>query len=171
LATKDDDAEVNLSLWAVGGDDPEMEVVHAHIRDFLFTVWVKAICGEARRWLRHQEASGEALAEDRPAIRDCVMRCANSTWWDWKDGSRLFFWRWPKLWWLEARDGAMGYHLAYPQPRLCYPPIPIKEDWIVAKDQEKLIKLLQRRNIICGECRNTVPRFPVPKSDSDIRAV
>ena len=171
LATKNDDAEVNLSLWAVGGTEPHMEPAREIIRKFLFAVWVKRICREARGWLGAELTAGMASTADREAILDCVTRCANSTWWDWKDGSRLFFWRWPKAWWLEARDGALGYHLSFPQRRLHYPPIPIKEDWVVVKDREKLVKLLRRRYIVCGVCRNTVPRFPVPKGDDDIRVV
>jgi hypothetical protein len=28
------------------------------------------------------------------AAGDCITRAANSTWWNWEDGSRPFFWRW-----------------------------------------------------------------------------
>lgn len=58
-----------------------------------------------------------------------------------------------------------------PRLRLHFPPIPIQEEWIRQKDEEKLEKLLQRKYIHPGECRLTVPRFPVPKVEDDIKDV
>lgn len=128
LATKNNDAEVDLSMWAVGHDGPLLEPARQVIRNFLFAVWAKTICREARVWLRARLDDGTAVPADREAILDCVTRCANSTWWEWKDGSRLLFWQWPRAWWIEARDGAIGYHLAYPLPKLHYPLVPVKEE-------------------------------------------
>ena len=170
VATKSDDAEVDLKLWAVGGDGAELEQARAVLRVFLLRRWSRSLCREACRWLRGRD-SLPSYQVDREAIVDCVTRCSNSTWWDWADGSRLLFWRWPPVWQSEARDGARGFHFGKPRRRLHYPQVPIKEDWIVAKDQEKLIKLLRRRYIVPGPCQNTVPRFPVPKGADDIRVV
>jgi hypothetical protein len=108
---------------------------------------------------------------NREAVRDCVTRCANSTWWEWADGSRLLFWRWGAAWRTEARDGARGFHTGTPLPRLKFPSIRIAEPWIVTKDLEKLDKLLRRRYIVPGPYRTAVPRFPVPKGDDDIRVM
>jgi hypothetical protein len=105
------------------------------------------------------------------AVRDCVQRCAESTWWDWSDGSRLLFLRWPEVWQREARDGAKGLHTGSPEPRLHYPQVPMADENIARLDGEKLEKLLRRRYITCGPCKNTVPRFAVPKGSDDIRVV
>jgi hypothetical protein len=36
---------------------------------------------------------------------DCIMRAANSSCWDWEDGSRPFFWRWSAEYHNQIRDG------------------------------------------------------------------
>lgn len=169
-AAKADDATVDVSLWAVGGDGPGMEEARAMLRKTFFRRWRRRLVLEAARWLQSEEAA-EEYAENQEAICDCIRRCANSTWWEWTDGSRLLFWRWPRAWRREARDGARGYHKSYPQPNLKYPQVPMQEQWIIDKDREKLEKLLRRRYIVKGSVRNTVPRFPVPKGSDDIRVV
>jgi hypothetical protein len=107
-ATKADEAEVDLSLWNVGRDGPGMEAARAVIRNWLHSKWRRSITAEAAQWIRAQGVVGgnEQLSRNRDAIVDCITRAANSTWWDWSDGSRLFFWRWPEAWRIEVRDGA-----------------------------------------------------------------
>jgi hypothetical protein len=170
VATKADDAEVDLSLWAVGGDEPGMEEARATLRGFLLRSWKRRLTREVTSWLRTNATEGEHQANIE-AARDCLQRCANSAWWDWADGSRLMFWRWPLGWRAEARDGARGNHIGSPRPRRFFPPIPISEEWIIEKDLEKLEKLLRRRYVIPGAFRVAVPRFPVPKGTDDIRVV
>jgi hypothetical protein len=72
---------------------------------------------------------------------------------------------------MEARDGARGFHYGIPAPRLHYPQPPMSEEWIIAKDKEKLEKLLQQGYLEMGTVRNTVPQFAVPKGTTDIRVV
>jgi hypothetical protein len=170
VATRSDDAEVDLSLWAVGGDGDGMERHRENLRKFLFKYFLRRTCREAREWLHSADAKDE-FEINREAVRDCVQRLANSTWWDWADGSRLLFWRWPGNWRCEARDGARGFHIGSPPPRLNYPQPPMREAWIVDKDEEKLEKLVRRGYLGIGPCRNTVPRFAVPKGTTDIRVV
>jgi hypothetical protein len=169
-AAKADDASVDVSLWAVGGHGPGMELAREMLRKTFFWRWRRRLVLEVARWLKLDEAQ-EEYKVNQEALCDCVRRCANSTWWEWTDGSRLLFWRWPPAWQREARDGARGNHLSYPEPRLKYPQVPIKEQWILEKDLEKLEKLLRRRYIVKGIVRNTVPRFPVAKGADDIRVV
>lgn len=169
-AAKADDASVDFTLWAVGGHGPGMEQAREMLRKTFFRRWRRRLVLEAARWLQSVEAQEEYKA-NQEALCDCIRRCANSTWWEWSDGSRLLFWRWPLAWRREARDGARGYHISYPEPKLRYPQVPIKEQWIVEKDLDKLEKLLRRRYIVKGSVRNTVPRFPVAKGADDIRVV
>jgi hypothetical protein len=146
-AAKADDAVVDVSLWAVGGDGPGMESAREVLRKALFRKWRRRLVLEAARWLQSEEAQEEYTA-NQAALCDCIRRCAHSSWWEWTDGSRLLFWRWPQAWRREARDGARGYHTVCPKSRLKYPQVPIKEQWIVDKDLEKLEKLLRRRYIV-----------------------
>jgi hypothetical protein len=170
VATKADDAGVDLSLWAVGGDSPEMEPARQTLRNFLLRVWKRRLCKEIVQWLSTEEAQDDHPA-NLEAARDCMRRCANADWWEWSDGSRLLFWRWPIRWRTEARDGAKGFRLGTPRPRRHFPPIPVKEPWIITKDLEKLEKLLRRRYVVPGKFVLAVPRFPVPKGADDIRVV
>jgi hypothetical protein len=49
------------------------------------------------------------------AGRDALERLANTSWWDWEDGSRPLHWRWPK-WYLEViRDGLQVWFRSAPK--------------------------------------------------------
>jgi hypothetical protein len=52
--TKYDDEKVDLSLWAVGGNDNDLERARKKIRDFLFIHWIKLLTHEALPWLSLQ---------------------------------------------------------------------------------------------------------------------
>jgi hypothetical protein len=168
-ACRADDAQVDLTLWAIGGEGAGMEEARQVIRKFLHGHWRRKLGQDARSWLKTSEAAVE-LKRNVVAVRECVQRCADSSWWEWSDGSRLLFWRWPSKWRNEARDGAKGHHTGNPKPRLNYLQVPMTED-IARQDHQKLEKLLRRRYITCGPCKNTVPRFAVPKGSDDIRVV
>lgn len=105
VACKKDDAEIDLLLWAVGGNEPGKEAAHEKIRRYLWKHWRRRIYKEACDRLRRCDAS-ENIQANREAIIDCLLRCAALTWWNWDHGSRLFFWRWPPIWRYEARDGS-----------------------------------------------------------------
>jgi hypothetical protein len=170
VACRADDAQVDLALWAIGGEGVETEGARAAIHKLLHSIWRRKFTREACRWLKREVAMKD-LDRNTVAVRDCVQRCAESTWWEWSDGSRLIFWRWPESWRNEARDGAKGLHTGTPEPRLHYPQVAMDDANIARLDGEKLEKLLRRRYITCGVCKNTVPRFAVPKGSDDIRVV
>jgi hypothetical protein len=85
-------------------------------RDFLFIYWTKLLTHEALTWLSLQDSKTQD--KDQVDIRECITRASNSNWWEWKDGSRLFFWRWYVLWKDEARNGAQVFLNGFPQPCL-----------------------------------------------------
>jgi hypothetical protein len=124
VACRADDAQVDLALWAIGGEGERLEKARGAIRDFLHGCWRRGVCRDACRWLKTAAAAAD-LERNTHAARDCVKRCANSTWWEWSDGSRLLFWRWAEQWRVEARDGAMGHHTGTPEPQLHYPSVPM----------------------------------------------
>jgi hypothetical protein len=41
----------------------------------------------------------------RLAGLDCINRSVKANTWSWDHGSRLYFWRWGREFWKEARDG------------------------------------------------------------------
>jgi hypothetical protein len=139
-ATKDDDAKVYMSIWEVDSNNIDLERARKKIRDFLFIQWINFLTHEALTWFSLQ--GSKTRDKDQVDIRECITRAANSNWWEWKDGSRLFFWRWPVLWQDEARNGAKIFHNGFPQPCLDFRSPPIKEEWIRQLDMAKLEKLI-----------------------------
>jgi hypothetical protein len=55
-ATKDNDAQVDLSLWEVGGNGNDFERARKKIRDFLFIHWTKFFTHAALTWLSLQDS-------------------------------------------------------------------------------------------------------------------
>jgi hypothetical protein len=127
-ATKGDDAKVDLSLWAVGSNGNYFERARKKIRDFLFIHWTKLLKHEALMWLSLQDS--KTRDKDQVDISECITRAANSNWWEWKDCSRLFFWRWPVIWQDKACNRAQVFHNGFRQPCLNFRSPPIKEEWI-----------------------------------------
>ena len=168
VATKADDAEVDLSLWNVGGDGPGMENARGIIRNLLRDRWIRRMTIEAAKWYNsNQDVSDVEQARNREAIIDCITRCSHSTWWEWSDGSRLNFWRWPEVWSREARDGAPGFHTSTLTPKYNFTKGPAKDDWTKEKINEKLRILIQRRYIVPGMVIRVMPYFDVKKGLND----
>ena len=77
--------------------------------------WVEFVNGryhwrkKGRYLYRSDLASWKKQAEDIAAARDCIERACGCSWWEWKDGSRPFFWRWPKHCWISSRDGRSNF--------------------------------------------------------------
>ena len=88
--TKVDDAVIDLSLWGVRGDGLGMESAQVSIHVGLHSQWQRRLTKEAVSWL---QASKDQAEWD--AVQDSLVQVAGSTWWNWADGSRFFFWRCP----------------------------------------------------------------------------
>jgi len=113
----------------------------------------------------------EVWTKDVQAAADCLRRAAGASWWDWDQGSRLFFWRWPveaRVW---ARDGLPIYHQPsrLPNYRTRQPPEP--DPLVRTRVREKLDKFRGKRYVNCGTAMSLTPFFTVPKGDGDVRVV
>jgi hypothetical protein len=144
VATKADDAAVDRSLWAVGGDGAGMENARELMRRFLFRCWYDRLSREARTYLslRKPVASEAEFLLDQKGIEDCLLRSKRATWWDWADGSRLYFWRWPDCWQKEARDGVKACHVSWPDRRPIARKISAEAEWHQNLIDEKVEKLI-----------------------------
>jgi hypothetical protein len=118
-----------------------MEAARATIRNWLHSFWRRLMTKEAACWLRtHVGSHGpEQLSRNHDALVDCITRAANSSWWDWSDGSCLFFWCRPDAWRLEARDGAKRYRTGDPPPRRHFPKVPVEEPCYLVPGQVRTL--------------------------------
>ncbi|CAJ1944736.1 unnamed protein product, partial [Cylindrotheca closterium] len=56
-------------------------------------------------WWRQNYEEDQKEAE---AAWDALSRLADTTWWEWKDGSRCLHWKWPRFYQSTIRDGLKG---------------------------------------------------------------
>ena len=103
-------------------------------------------------FLRDVEAGANALAH-----------YMDSSWWKWKRGSRLFFWRWPQqLGRLAARDGFRVF-VSKPLPRhpsKQRPPPKELRKWVA----EKVCDVRAKEYIAEGQTLSFIDFFAVPKT-------
>ena len=127
-----------------------------------------------RKWFRLRydgPQSGSIHYHNLQCGRDCLLRGAGATWWEWKAGSRPFFWRWPKEVVEEARDGMRVPFVTQPPDYWDKQPFdPDPES--VAKAREKLQKMVDRGYLDADEeVESLMSFFYVPKGLDDVRMV
>ena len=177
VASKADDTAVNTAIWAVGGMGKGMEAARETLRRTLHRWWYSGLWKESQIFVRtsHRSSDEKNYTADKEGVDECLSRAKGSTWWDWADGSRLFFWKWPECWREEARDGAKAFHVEWPKRRPMARVVPVEDKWMNRKHDEKIQKLIERRYIRPlkpGEkIHVAIPNFPVKKTEEDTRAV
>jgi len=107
---------------------------------------------------------------DWEAGRECTAQYSNSSWWEWTEGSRPNFWRWPLEYQRPIRDGAPPWF------RTKVPNWKVRERverdpvvWRAMRDKLEKVKTLG--NVQPGTVSSLTSYFSVPKGDSDIRMV
>ena len=169
-AAKADDAPIDFEMWAWPNETQRETMARDLLRLACHSFWRLKLLREAIHWLLF---SPDSIPSERAinirAIVDCITRAANSSFWEWLDGSRLFFWRW-RWWWKSARDGEILFKLT-DSPKWMGKSYPTDtwEHELSIRDKEA--KLVHRRYVELGFVDCMTPRFGVPKSDSDVRLV
>lgn len=164
-AAKADDEAVDTDLWAIPGETEQEAKARETLRKLAHLWWVKNLRAEAESWLRKHGNQHW----DRVAVLDGLNRSKNLSWWEWSDGSRLYFWRWGE-WAVDARDGIEFWHRRDPEPWFGRNfPAPTRD--AEEKLRSKEIKLWFRRYLLRGFITMIVCRFAVKKTLWDIRAV
>ena len=186
-AAKGDDAAVPVYLWndriyaGLKRITPSKETDQAleHVRGFLKARWCRVLTRSFTAYLREQYGPGWTQVQPKPdselfldleAGRDCLVRAGEADWWEWLDGSRPFFWRWPKNARTDIRDGMRMWQTTSP-PTSRHPQPPPKDEYLKAKMRDKLKTVRKRRYICKGGVKNTTTYFGVPKGEDDIRVV
>jgi hypothetical protein len=122
------------------------------------------------KWLDWIKCLKDTCPKDIDAGGDAVSRAAESTWWEWADGSRPFHWRWPPEYMETIRDGLPVYFVRKP-PNYTKAQQDIKEQEIKDLVLNKLKKVRGRRYIAPGHVVGLICFFEVPKGECDIRMV
>lgn len=119
-AAKADDAEIPywiwnnrvkdvFNTWDTRPSDESVDNSLEAMRRFFHRVWVKRLCHSFRKWLKGYNKPWVNQANSVEAGIDALCRAINSSWWEWDNGSRLFFWRWPAEVLDEVRDGTKPF--------------------------------------------------------------
>ena len=146
-------------------------------------------------WIRRRSRVEDTL--DWEAGRDCLFHCMGKTpsltwggktrhgkvvsswkdsvvfplsWWNWELGSRLLFWRWPKYYHKQARDGIKMWWSGS-LPRWIRRQLPPKNNLEKKLLQKKIRLVLERNYVDSGQVSSLVPLFWVPKGADDVRVV
>ena len=125
----------------------------------------------ARKRKHGTKVANDDLPKDLKAGLDCVERTARSDWWNWSDGSRILFWRWPERYRKSVRDGTP----LFIHPNLL-PNYWKRQSWPSDQDQRSKLKHKvgvpwRRRYITRGYVKSLTGFFAVPKGENDIRIV
>lgn len=169
-ASRSDDAPIDFEMWAWPQESEPQTRARNLARLACHSFWRLNLTREALHWFFHSPDSLSSETHlNREAIIDCLTRASHSTFWDWADGSRLFFWRW-RHWWKSARDGEILFH-EEPPPKWFGRNLPAPSWHYELLLREKEQKLVRRRYLEPGFVTCIVPRFGVPKSEDDIRLV
>jgi hypothetical protein len=119
------------------------------------------------RWHRNFSGSRE---NEWTLGRDAIRRANHSTWWNWDEGSQLFFWRWPEFYQERATDGLpVHFHRDFEAYLVRQPD---EHDPVTkGKQATKLGKVILRQYIcLVDGVPSYTSYFSVPKAD-DIRMV
>jgi hypothetical protein len=175
-ATKNDDAEVRVDVWnrhLQMGLEASIQFRLSPttldvLREFFLRVWRRRLTRSYFRWEATMDAPNKF--DYRVAASDCILRACGATWWQWEDGSRPFFWRWPVDYQLIIREGL--------PPWFEYPVKPCRTAQREPKNirlksviEEKLQVIRSKRYVEQGSIDSLMPFFDVPKGEGDVRMV
>ena len=130
--------------------------------------WGKGARLKYLSWHQRRRAVLRSLGAD--TARLCIAKSSEASWWEWDEGSALYFWRWNGRWRRWARDG-QPHFLVGDLPNFHTPqrsPSSAEEGQVVSK---KVNKVRRRLYIEPGLVRSLTHMFPVPKGLDDWRMV
>ena len=120
---------------------------------------------------KNSSRSKDNLTKDLEAGRDAIGRAANATWWNWDDGSTLFFWRWPRWSRPSVRDGIKLFVDWDKMPSHWKKQQWPKDEASSNKLKKKLSGVRKKHYVQPGFVKSLTGYFAVPKAKTDIRVV
>ncbi len=124
-----------------------------------------------KRYSAAWQLQSTILGPSKDGVKECMEKAAGCTWWKWDAGSRLFFWRWPKEYVIEARDGCKCWYNPSKLPRYLIPQRPPSNPEMTDKIREKLADVMMKLYIADGRVVSLTSFFDVLKGVDDIRMV
>ena len=188
-AVKADNAQIETWVWDervlkkfpfVKYDERVTEAFNK-IRRGLLRMWKRKVWSSFFKYLTSEYGadwklstmkhdSKSELFKDIQVFVDCAYASKNSTWFEWPEGSCLFFWRWQTSYRSNVRDG-IPYWFKGPKPRAKKPQSHERDDAVRLKVREKLSIVRRRGYIRTGFVKSLIRYFSVPKGDNDVRMV
>jgi hypothetical protein len=98
---------------------------------------------------------------------DCIVRSAIASWWDWKDGSIPFFWRWSAEYHYKIWDVILLWY-TWTALRNFLSQKKEKDQEVRRSMGAKLVKVFARRYFIYGMTLSLTSFFAVPKGGTHI---
>ena len=168
-----DDAEIDLSTWALPNETIAQSKARACLRQVAVKWWSWSKISKVKAWLNKYGR----CAKDHAGVADCIARIKACQYFKWTRGSRIFFWLIPtgpeyQGWFEDFRDGVKLKILpdaVLPKGRMRNIPTETREDELLTR--EKIFRLRFCWYIEKGPVKLVIPRFSVPKAGSDIRVV
>jgi len=147
-------------------------------RGFLLRRWKINVRQSFQRYLREAYGTtwsklgqrGSRLTADLRSGRECLWHAMEAEWWEWSQGSRPFFWRWPSSLRDLARDGFPPY-ISSVLPQYTRPQPVERDPQVRQKVATKLAGVRDKRYVCKGTVTSLTSYFSVPKGDQDIRLV
>lgn len=130
-------------------------------------VWCK---GGRPRYTKYWRDLANVSRKDWIAGADCIGRSSDATWWEWDQGSRPLFWRWPKEYVPSIRDGLPLWFKA-PMPQWRVPQRSEKDPRVWSAMRKKLQAVREKGYLKPGTVKSLTSFFAVPKGENDIRMV
>jgi hypothetical protein len=113
------------------------------IRYFLLRLWRKRICRSLLKFLHTPE--GKSNYQRNIVVgKDCLVKAAGASWWEWLLGSTPFFWRWPQQTRTLMGDGHPPFFVSEP-PRWIKPQRMEHDPCVREKVLSKLMSVIQKR--------------------------
>lgn len=182
VATKSDDAEVRTQLWheqLVRGLSKGNKVVSEEevrrasdiCRKYLLVLWKKRVERSFENWIVSQQTLGIPVTpEEVVAGEDCCRRANGASWWNWEEGSRPFFWRWPSHYRNNILSGVPAW-FEKPVERWRRRQREPRNQEVLGMMREKLKVIREKTYVERGTIESLMSFFDVPKGRDDIRMV
>lgn len=164
-----DDAEIDLSTWALPQETEEQAAARSVLRRFAVKWWADYHTRKAHEWLTVTNKLRSKA--DVLAVKDRLRRVQACRYFKWVRGSGILYWRLPEVWHADFRDGIKCWQLpntVLPAGRMHNIPTESREHELLTR--EKIFRLRFNWYLEQGKVELVIPRFTVPKS-TDVRVV